>query len=209
MFLHQFQPQIHRVIVLYAAVCVTLDIFGLVLAGNISCYNVVDPGLQAAMCITPDGAILVTYFLTSKADRYVTKNRTRADWNKPVKDVSFRSMYLVCQVLMILFPMFWPFYEIMTTAQIQQPIQPNCQVYSTAADGLQTRMYPLMLTLIRYLHMIRIRNALALVNCILVAFDLRISVGRWRRVRKQKRRARLGQEELEEEGRAELWAKAA
>ena len=205
MFMLQYQPQIHRVIFLYAVVCLTLDITGLVLAGNIGCYNVVDLGLQAAMCITPDGLILVTYFLTSKPDRYVTKNRTPTDWNKPVKDESFRSMFLLGQVLMILFSLFWPFYEFVTTAQIQQPVQASCQADSPGPDGLPSRIYPLMSTLIRFLHVVRVRNALSLVNCVLVAFDLRISVGRWRRVRKQKRRARRG----EEDDNAELWAKAA
>ncbi|GJJ67736.1 hypothetical protein EMPS_00082 [Entomortierella parvispora] len=205
MFMLQYQPQIHRVIFLYAVLCLALDIVSLVLAGNVSCYNIMDLGLQAAICVTPDAVILVTYFLTSKPDSFVTAQRTPADWNKPMRDESFRTIFMVGQVLMILLASFWPFYEFWFTSRIRQPLVASCQADRTGPDGLPSRIYPRMSILIRFLHVMRVRNAFVIVTCVLIAFDLRISISRWRRVRKQKRRARRGP--LVDN--VELWAKAA
>ncbi|GJJ67735.1 hypothetical protein EMPS_00081 [Entomortierella parvispora] len=184
MFLLQYQPQIHRVIVVFALICVALDIAAMAKRSSLTCYEEFPNGILGGLFTIVLDLFLLGYYFTNKHDFKFPAggDRTPRDWNKqPTGKLErpYPGRFVAGKALALGFLLFWPLYEIPKTSQITLPLHPTCSTGTGDFEEGFYRISPLISDVVKYLHLGRARNAISLSICVLLLTDIRISFGRW------------------------------
>lgn len=165
------REKIRRVVVFFAVILLALDIGNLVQVVQMSCFDVVSPLFQGFATICIDILLVLVY--SPKRTEYSRTKNTLTNLRSSYGGVIWRSILLLLTLI-------WPIREIITTGQITQPVDNNCEenisseislgrVVNILADG------PGVLDLIQVLKVARARTSVCVAVCIFMVVELALA----------------------------------